>query len=147
MVSMRPLSRRLGVPHLHWPALPSSDQHGVATQRALYTVGATQALSAVVFALLAISARSHFIVNTYYLFWVPVFVALLAIAMTVIGHLGSMSAPWLAAMLNLPLALTALYVDSAAGSVLLIAALLGSAGWLGFNLLEDSAKRNPVEDF
>lgn len=147
MVSTRPLSRRLSVPRPRWPHLPSSDQHGLGTQRALYVVGAAQVMVAGIYAYLAIAARSDFIVNTYYLFWIPFFVALLGIAMTVIGHLGSLSAPWLAALLNLPLALTALYVDSSLGSTFLIACLLGSAGWLGFNLLEDSAKRNPVDEF
>lgn len=147
MVSTRPLSRRTALPRLQWPALPSSHRHGLGTQRALYLVGASQAIVAVVYAYLAIAARSDFIVNTYYLFWIPFFVALLGIAMTVIGHLGSLSAPWLAALLNLPLALTALYVDSGLGSTFLIACLLASAGWLGFNLLEDSAKRDPSPDF
>lgn len=147
MVSTRPLSRRIPVPRAHWPALPSSHRHGAGTQRALYLVGATQLMVAVVYAYLAIAAHSDFFVNTYYLFWIPFFVALLAIAMTVIGHLGSLSAPWLAVLLNLPLALTALYVDSTLGSTFLIACLLGSAGWLGFNLLEDAARRDPVEDF
>ena len=147
MVSTRPLSRRIPIPRPHWPALPGNDRHGIGTQRALYVVGATQVLAAVVYAYLAIATRSSFFINTYYLFWIPFFVALLAVAMTVIGHLGSLSAPWLAALLNLPLALTALYIDGAIGSTLLIAALLASAGWLGFNLLEDSARRNPADDF
>lgn len=148
MVSTRPLSRRLGAPHLRWPALPGSDRHGAGTQRALYLAGLTQAAVAAVYAVLAITAHSDsFIPSTYHLFWVPFFVALLAIAMTAIGVMGSLSAPWLSALLNLPLALTALYVDGMLGSVLLIAGLLGAAGWLGFNLLEDSAKRNPTPDF
>ena len=148
MVSTRPLSRRPGVPHLHWPALPGSDRHGAGSQRALYVTGLAQASVAVVYAVLAITAHSDtFIPSTYHLFWVPFFVALLAIAMTTIGLMGSLSAPWLSALLNLPLALTALYIDGMLGSVLLIAALLGSAGWLGFNLLEDSARRNPTPDF
>ena len=147
MVSTRPLSRRIGVPHLRWPALPGSGRHDAGTQRALYVAGLGQATVAIVYAVLAITAHSDsFIPSTNHLFWIPFFVALLAIAMTTIGVLGSLSAPWLSALLNLPLALTALYVDGV-GSVLLIAGLLASAGWLGFNLLEDSARRNPTPDF
>lgn len=148
MVSTRPLSRRLGALHLRWPALPCSDRHGQGTQRALYVVGATQLMVAVVYAVLAITAHSDtFIPSTYHLFWIPFFVSLLAIAMTVIGMLGSLSAPWLAALLNLPLALTALYVDGTVASTFLIACLLAAAGWLGFNLLEDAARRSPADDF
>lgn len=148
MVSTRPLSRRLGVPHPRWLTLPGSDRHGPGTHRALYTTGTAQLTVAVVYAVLAITAHSDsFIPSTYTLFWIPFFVALMAIAMTAIGLMGSLSAPWLSALLNLPLALTALYIDGMLGSVLLIAGLLGSAGWLGFNLLEDSARRNPTPDF
>lgn len=147
MVSTRPLSRRPGIPHVRWPALPGSDRHGTGTQRSLYLVGLVQATVAVAYAVLAITAHSDsFIPSANHLFWVPFFVSLLGIAMTAIGVMGSLSAPWLSALLNLPLALTALYVDGI-GSVVLIAMLLGSAGWLGFNLLEDAATRNPTPDF
>lgn len=148
ITTARPLSRRGGVPHLRWPVLPSSDRHGSRTQRALYLAGLAQAAVAMVYAVLAGTAQSDsFIPSTYHLFWVPFLVALLAVAMTTIGLLGSLSAPWLSALLNLPLALTALYVDGMLGSMLLIAALLGSAGNLGFHLLEDAARRDPTPDF
>ncbi|MFV0533799.1 MAG: hypothetical protein ACK5MR_09115 [Cumulibacter sp.] len=103
---------------------------------------------AVVYAWLAITASSDsYIPSAQHLFWIPFAVALMAIAMTTIGLMGSLSAPWLSVLLNLPLALTALYMDGALGPVVLIAALLASAGWLGFNMLEDSARRNPTPDF
>lgn len=148
MVSTRPISRRLSVGQLRWPELPASDQHGQRTQRALYGIGLVQVGIAVLYAVLAITASSNsFLPSTNHLFWIPFFVALLAVAMAVIGLMGSMSAPWLSTLLNLPLALTALYVDGMLASTVLIAALLGSAGWLGFNLMEDAARRNPTPDF
>ncbi|GAB3308766.1 hypothetical protein EK0264_08115 [Epidermidibacterium keratini] len=129
--------------------LPHSPTHPTATARALYAVGAAQVATAAVYIGLVASAfTGAFIpVTSDVLFAVPALVALLGLAMVVISLLGSISAPWMAAVLSLPLALTALYVDGTFASVVLVALQLVPAGWLCARLLTDSERRARARAF
>lgn len=159
MVSTRPAARRITtgsvVHQLQLVGLaverrlPGSEVHGARTRSALYVVGALQIVLTLLYAYLALTADKSlylaFLPSTNYLFWIPVFVALGGLALTFIALLGSVSAGWLVALLNLPLALTALYVDGLVLSFGLVAALLASAGWLAHGLIADAQQRPDPE--
>lgn len=129
--------------------LPHSPTHPTATARAMYAMGGAHVATAIVYiGLVASSFTGSFIpVNSDVLFAVPALVALLGIAMVVIALLGSVSAPWMAAVVSLPLSLTALYVDSTLASVVLVALQLVPAGWLCARLLTDSERRARARAF
>lgn len=159
MVSTRPAARRIStgsvVSQLQLVGrtverhLPGSGVHAERTRSALYVVGGLQLLLALLYSYLAITADKSlylaFLPSTNHLFWIPVFVALGGMGLTFIALLGSVSAGWLVALLNLPLALTALYVDNVLLSFALVGALLASAVWLARGLVSDAERRPDPE--
>lgn len=129
-------------------ALPHSSTHGRLTARALYAVGLTHVATAAIYIALVISSYTGAIipVDSKVLFVIPTLVALLGVGMVTIGILGSVSAPWMAALVSLPLALTALYVDNTLVSLGMVAMLLVPAAWLCRQLISDADRRERARE-